>query len=124
MIILGPLNSFAIFFKAEVKRREEEVRKLGEDLDDTRKKNRQIQDRVQEQIEILQRKLEEYKLEHKSHEESMEDEIAAKEDVIANVKLSLENRMKLLQMDLGEEGSDTLTLKKQSSFDEEDQAKR
>ena len=39
--------------QAEVQRRELEVKKLGNELEDTRRKNRQIQDKVQEQIEIL-----------------------------------------------------------------------
>ena len=58
---------------AEVKRRELEVKKLGTELEETRRKNRSIQEKVAEQIEILQRKLQEYKVEHKQHEESIED---------------------------------------------------
>ena len=84
---------------AEVKRREIEVKKLGTELEETRRKNRQIQDKVAEQIEILQRKLEEYKVEHKIHEESIEDDITTKEEAIFQVKESLEKRRKTLECD-------------------------
>ena len=65
-----------------------------------RRKNKVIQNKVAEQIQILQQKLEEYKLDHKSQEESLEDEIVAKEDVIANVKESLEIRMKAVELEI------------------------
>lgn len=65
-----------------------------------RRKNKVIQDKVAEQIQILQQKLEEYKLEHKAQEESLEDEIVAKEDVISNVKESLEIRMKAVELEI------------------------
>ena len=65
-----------------------------------RRKNKVIQNKVSEQIQILQQKLEEYKLEHKAQEESLEDEIVAKEDVIANVKESLEIRMKAVELEI------------------------
>jgi len=86
--------------QTEVKRREVEVRKLGDDLIEIRRKNKVIQDKVAEQIQILQQKLEEYKLEHKAQEESLEDEIVAKEDVISNVKESLEIRMKAVELEI------------------------
>ena len=79
-----------------------EVRKLGEDLVEIRRKNRVIQDKVKEQIDVLQRKLEEYKIEHKAQEESLEDEIVAKEDLITSVKQSIEFRMKGIQLDTSE----------------------
>ena len=84
---------------AEVKRREIEVKKLGTELEETRRKNRQIQDKVAEQIEILQRKLEEYKVERKIHEEAIEDDITTKEEAISQVKESLEKRRKTLECD-------------------------
>ena len=65
-----------------------------------RRKNKVIQDKVAEQIQILQQKLEEYKLEHKAQEKSLEDEIVAKEDVISNVKESLEIRMKAVELEI------------------------
>ena len=77
-----------------------ELRKLGDDLIEIRRKNKVIQDKVAEQIQILQQKLEEYKLEHKAQEESLEDEIVAKEDVISNVKESLEIRMKAVELEI------------------------
>jgi len=86
--------------QTEVKRREVEVRKLGDDLIEIRRKNKVIQDKVAEQIQILRQKLEEYKLDHKAQEESLEDEIVTKEDVIANVKESLEIRMKAVELEI------------------------
>ena len=86
--------------QTEVKRREVEVQKLGDDLIEIRQKNEVIQNKVAEQIQILQQKLEEYKLDHKSQEESLEVEIVAKEDVIANVKESLEIRMKAVELEI------------------------
>ena len=53
--------------QSEVSRREVELRKLGEDLVDIRRKNKMVQDKVKEQMEILQTKLDEYKLEHKGN---------------------------------------------------------
>ena len=50
-------------------------------------------------MEILQTKLDEYRLEHKAQEESLEDEIQAKEDTIISVKESIEIRMKALDLD-------------------------
>ena len=90
------------FLQAEAQRREVEVRKLGEDLVEIRRKNRVIQDKVKEQIDVLQRKLEEYKIEHKAQEESLEDEIVAKEDLITSVKQSIEFRMKGIELDTSE----------------------
>lgn len=89
-------------------RREQEVRRLGEDLDETRRKNRKIEERVCEQIEILQTKLEEYKLDHKRHAESLEDDISTKEDVLTNVKLTLEHRMKVLELGCDNEDSSSI----------------
>jgi len=85
--------------QSEVSRREVELRKLGEDLVDIRRKNKMVQDKVKEQMEILQTKLDEYRLEHKAQEESLEDEIQAKEDTIISVKESIEIRMKALDLD-------------------------
>ena len=98
--INSPTNHY--FLQAEAQRREVEVRKLGEDLVEIRRKNRVIQDKVKEQIDVLQRKLEEYKIEHKAQEESLEDEIVAKEDLITSVKQSIEFRMKGIELDTSE----------------------
>ena len=95
-------REFTDILQAEAQRREVEVRKLGEDLVEIRRKNRVIQDKVKEQIDVLQRKLEEYKIEHKAQEESLEDEIVAKEDLITSVKQSIEFRMKGIQLDTSE----------------------
>ena len=88
-----------LVLQSEVSRREVELRKLGEDLVDIRRKNKMVQDKVKEQMEILQTKLDEYRLEHKAQEESLEDEIQAKEDTIISVKESIEIRMKALDLD-------------------------
>ena len=92
-------NLDLICLQAEVKRREVEVRKLNTELSETRRKNKQIQDKVAEQIEILQRKLQEYKAEHKQHEDAIEGDLAAKEEAIFNVKESLDKRKKALEID-------------------------
>lgn len=114
--------------QAEVKRREEEVRRLGEELDDVRYKNRKIHDTVQAQIEMLKHKLDDYKVEHKKAEETLEDDIATKEDMLVDVKATLEKRMKSLEDDYDneEEGggikkpsAPLLTQESQESYDEQ-----
>ena len=84
-----------------------EVRKLNTELEETRRKNKQIQEKVTEQIEILQRKLKEYKVEHKEHEDAIEGDLAAKEDAIFNVKESLEKRKKALEIDYCDDETDS-----------------
>ena len=96
------ITPICYILQAEAQRREVEVRKMGEDLVEIRRKNRVIQDKVKEQIDVLQRKLEEYKIEHKAQEESLEDEIVAKEDLITSVKQSIEVRMKAIELDTSE----------------------
>eukprot|EP00095_Tigriopus_kingsejongensis_P010270 maker-scaffold494_size155699-snap-gene-0.21 protein:Tk10270 transcript:maker-scaffold494_size155699-snap-gene-0.21-mRNA-1 annotation:"multispecies: rna-binding protein" len=83
--------------EAEVSRREEEVRKRNDELDDQKRKNRMVQEAVAAQIRTLQEKLDEYKISHKSDEESMEDEITTLEDTLTDVKSSLEKRKRALQ---------------------------
>ena len=79
-------------------RREKEVKHLNDLLEDTRRKNLQVHEKIAEQMEILKRKLEEYKLEHKKHEDSIEEDILSKEDLLFNVKDSLERRKKALDI--------------------------
>ena len=71
---------YIIFFylQAEVERRDKEIEKLNALLSDTKRKNQKVQDKMIEQIEIIKNKLEEYKLDHKTHESSIEDDIGAK----------------------------------------------
>ena len=94
----GPILKIIDVFQAEVDRREKEVKKLNDLLEDTRRKNLQVQEKIAEQMEILKRKLEEYKLEHKKHEDSIEEDILSKEDLLFNVKDSLERRKKGLDI--------------------------
>ncbi len=85
--------------QAEVVRREKEVRKLNDLLAETRRKNQLVQDKVQEQIQHLHKMLEEHKAEHQRHEESIENDIIGKEQMLFNVKDSLDKRRKMLEMD-------------------------
>ena len=84
-------------------------------LQDTRRKNQQIQDKVNEQMEILKVKLEEYKLDHKKHEDSIEDDIAAKTEKKGQVQSSLDQRKKALEIDFQSDGVDGI---EQENYDE------
>ena len=66
------------YLQAEVERRDKEIEKLNTLLSETKRKNQKVQDKMIEQIEIIKNKLEEYKLDHKTHESSIEDDIGAK----------------------------------------------
>jgi len=92
--------------QAEVNRREKEVEKLNALLQDTRRKNQQVVDKVNEQIEILKVKLEEYKLDHKKHESSIEDDIAAKNEKKSQVQSTLDQRRKALEIDFPSDAID------------------
>lgn len=85
--------------RAEVTRREEEIRRRNEELDERRRKNRLVQDTVAEQLRSLQMKLEEYKVKHKEDEELLEDDITTLEDKLLEVKSTLEERIRNLQLD-------------------------
>ena len=95
-----------LHLQAEVNRREKEVEKLNALLQDTRRKNQQVQDKVNEQIEILKVKLEEYKLDHKRHESSIEDDITAKTEKKFQVQSSLDQRKKALEIDFQSDAID------------------
>jgi len=101
--------------QSEVHRREKEVEKLNELLQDTRRKNQQVVDKVNEQMDILKVKLEEYKLDHKKHESSIEDDIAAKTEKRCQVQSSLDQRKKALEIDFQ---SDAIDGGEQENFDE------
>ena len=74
--------------------------KLDELHQDTCRKNQEIQSKILEQMEILKRKLDEYKLEHELHENSILEEIATKTDMLSTVQDSLDRRRKTLELDL------------------------
>merc|ERR1719431_1983229 len=101
--------------QSEVHRREKEVEELKELLQDTRQKNQQVVDKVNEEMEILKVKLEEYKLNHKIHESSIEDDIAAKTEKRCQVQSSLDQRKKALEIDFQ---SDAIDGGEQENFDE------
>merc|ERR1712223_1272135 len=93
--------------QAEVKRRDKEIEKLNILLQDTRRNN--------QQMEILKVKLEEYKLDHKKHEDSIEDDIAAKTEKKCQVQSSLDQRKKALEIDFQSDGIDGV---EQENYDE------
>ena len=71
-------HNIYFYLQAEVERRDKEIEKLNTLLSETKRKNQKVQDKMIEQIEIIKNKLEEYKLDHKTHESSIEDDIGAK----------------------------------------------
>lgn len=92
--------------QAEVERRDKEIDKLNALLQDTKRKNQKVQDKVNEQIEILKVKLEEYKVDHKKHESSIEDDIASKNEKKALVQSTLDQRKKALEIDFQSDNID------------------
>jgi len=93
--------------EAEVERRDKEIEKLNTLLSDTKRKNQKVQDKMIEQIEIIKNKLEEYKLDHKTHESSIEDDIAAKTEKKGYVQSSLDQRKKALEIDFQSDNVDS-----------------
>lgn len=93
----------------EADRREEEIRRRIEGLDEQKRKNRLVQEAVAEQLKSLEEKLHEYKVRHKADEESVEDEIATLEDTLAEVKVSLERRKRDLEAEVQAEAVATTT---------------
>jgi len=81
------------FEKQEVARRQQEVEEKRENLAEHQRKNLLIQDAVQEQIKVLNMKLEEYRINHRSSEAELETEISNLNDTIAEVQNSLSERM-------------------------------
>ena len=65
-----------------------------------------MQDKVNEQIEILKVKLDEYKVDHKNHEASIEDDIATKTEKKLLVQSSLDQRKKALDIDFQSDAID------------------
>eukprot|EP00096_Caligus_rogercresseyi_P007295 TRINITY_DN2511_c0_g1_i1.p1 TRINITY_DN2511_c0_g1~~TRINITY_DN2511_c0_g1_i1.p1 ORF type:complete len:212 (-),score=75.51 TRINITY_DN2511_c0_g1_i1:339-974(-) len=83
--------------KAEVIRREKEIREQQDALDEQKRKNKLIQEKFVDQIKTLQEKLEEYKIAHKADEEKLEDDLVQEEDKLSAVKGSLEKRIECLE---------------------------
>jgi len=81
------------FEKQEVTRRQQEVEEKKEALSEHQRKNLMIQDKVQEQIKVLNMKLEEYRINHRASEAELETEISQLNDTIAEVQNSLSERI-------------------------------
>ncbi|QQP41099.1 Uncharacterized protein FKW44_015361, partial [Caligus rogercresseyi] len=71
--------------KAEVIRREKEIREQQDALDEQKRKNKLIQEKF------------EYKIAHKADEEKLEDDLVQEEDKLSAVKGSLEKRIECLE---------------------------
>jgi len=81
------------FEKQEVSRREQEIAEKEAALEDMKRKNQMVQDKVQEQIKTLNMKLEELRLEHMTNEASSESIISCLNDKLAEVQRSLNERL-------------------------------
>jgi len=81
------------FEKQEVSRREQEIAEKQAALEDMKRKNQMVQDKVQEQIKTLNMKLEELRLEHMTNEASSESIISCLNDKLAEVQRSLNERL-------------------------------
>jgi len=106
--------------EAEVERRDKEVEKLNALLADTKRKNQKVQDKMIEQIEIIKNKLEEYKLDHKTHESSIEDDIVAKTEKKGYVQSSLDQRKKALEIDFQSDNVDSSDQENSGKFGEDE----
>jgi len=81
------------FEKQEVRRREQEIVEKKEALDDMKRKNQMVQDKVQEQIKSLNMKLEELRVEHMTNEATSESIISCLNDKLSAVQRSLNERL-------------------------------
>lgn len=81
------------FEKQEVRRREQEIAEKKEALDDMKRKNQMVQDKVQEQIKTLNMKLEELRVEHMTNEATSESIISCLNDKLSEVQRSLNERL-------------------------------
>ena len=66
-------------------RREQEISEKKAALDDMRRKNQMVQDKVQEQIKTLTMKLEELRVEHMTNEASQDSIISCLNDKLSEV---------------------------------------
>lgn len=81
------------FETQEVTRREQEIAEKKAALDDMKRKNRLVQDKVQEQIKTLTMKLDELRVEHETNEASGESIISCLNDKLSQVQRSLNDRL-------------------------------
>jgi len=81
------------FEKQEVIRREQEIAEKKGALEDLKRKNLMVQDKVQEQIKTLHMKLEELKVEHRTNEANTEGVISSLNSKLAEVQQSLNRRV-------------------------------
>lgn len=81
------------FEKQEVGRREQEISEKKAALDDMKRKNQMVQDKVQEQIKTLTMKLEELRVEHMTNEASQDSIISCLNDKLSEVQRSLNERL-------------------------------
>merc|ERR1712029_63374 len=72
---------------------EQEIAEKKAALDDMKRKNQMVQDKVQEQIKTLNMKLEELRLEYMTNEASSESIISCLNDKLAEVQRSLNERL-------------------------------
>ena len=75
-----------------------------------------------EQIEIIKNKLEEYKLDHKTHESSIEDDISAKTEKKGYVQSSLDQRKKAFEIDFQSDNIDSGDQENSGKFGEDEAA--
>jgi len=81
------------FEKQEVIRREQEITEKKGALDDLKRKNLMVQDKVQEQIKTLHMKLEELKVEHRTNEANTDGVISSLNSKLSEVQHSLNQRV-------------------------------
>jgi len=81
------------FETQEVTRREQEIAEKKAALEDMKRKNRLVQDKVQEQIKTLTMKLDELRVEHETNEASGDSIISCLNDKLSQVQRSLNNRL-------------------------------
>merc|ERR1719361_3241904 len=84
------------FEKQEVTRREQEIAEKKAALEDMKRKNQLVQDKVQEQIKTLTMKLEELRVEHQTNEASSDSIISCLQDKLIQVEQSLAVRLQHL----------------------------
>ena len=70
----------------EVSRREQEIAEKKNALEDMKRKNQLVQDKVQEQIKMLTMKLEELRVEHQTNEASADSIISCLQDKLIQVR--------------------------------------
>ena len=67
-------------------RREQEIEEKKNSLEDMKRKNQMVQDKVQEQIKTLTMKLEELRVEHQTNEASADSIISCLQDKLIQVR--------------------------------------